>query len=296
DLAGDVSAVLPGGHTVCGQIVLASFSSKPAMDRGFLVTLGRAKIGNPGEGLFGVIRSSSEVAAAIPQPDSSGKITIVVHKTSEVDGDTVTLGDLGDIQADARDRQTLSGLVFCSTPPVGVDMAVTANRVQTIAKRAGIDVQVQIDGGSVVRRKFQAVKQEDIVDAAIEAAQGKIGAAVPLELVGQGQGDFKAPPGKVSLNVRDVSENGAQITVTIDVLVDGKLVNGRSVELEVGASARVRAGQVVKVIMKTAGVTVQVSGKTQTGGMVGQTITVVTDTGGVLSGVVLDSETVEVKI
>src|SRR5579871_6059768 len=57
DLSGNVVASTNLGKTACGQIVLARFSTPLASESGFLISTTRASLGNPGDGMFGVIRS-----------------------------------------------------------------------------------------------------------------------------------------------------------------------------------------------------------------------------------------------
>jgi|SRR5579862_9115 len=297
DLAGNISADVPDGRKPCGQIVLARFDTKLAEDNGFLVTMGRARIGNPGEGLFGVIRTTITGSGIQTQgPEYVGQPSIVVRKVTEIEGDVVTLGDIGTITAEPATKATLEELAFCSTPSIGIDMAVTASRIEAIAKRAGIEVRVEVEPPSIVRRKSQTIKQEDFVAVAIKAARASIGFEVPMTCLDQPQGDFRAPLGQFELRAEDVTTSGMQMTVIVGVFIEGRRVNSRNVMLKLDASAQIKAGAIVKIVMKSSGVTVEVPGKTRTGGMVGQSVTVVTDTGSVLTGIVLSANTVEVKI
>ncbi len=289
DLSGNISATAGIVKTPCGRIVLARFGSKPSEDHGFLVSETRATIGNPGEGLFGVIRTSAAQTAA-------STVSLKVNKLTEVEAESVTFGDIVSDDTDAKTKTALQGVVFCAAPAIGVDMPVTASRVSALAKRAGLEVDVEVPPGAVIRRKSQPIKQEDFVAAATKAAQAEIGAAIPMTTSDPSQGDFQAPLGQIELKPEDVKTSGMVITVRVAVYVNGGRVNSRSVNLKVDSSAQIKAGAAIKILMKSSGVNVEIPGKARTGGMVGQSVTVVTDNGAVLTGTVLSADRVQVKI
>lgn len=299
DLSGNIVAVSSAAKSNCGQLVLARFDGPLKQDRGFFVSANRAVLGNPGEGLFGVIRSTNS-AAITPAPASTGVVgpsAVVVQAVSEIAADQVLLKDVATITApDAQTRGALENLVYGNTPPIGIDSPVTAYRIQALLKRAGIAAEVQAPSGAVVRRKYQAIPADDFTAAAIKAAQEKIGAEIPMTCSDSNQTEFKAPLGAIELKVESVSNSGMTANVVVAVVVEGRRINSRTVSLKVDASAQVKANAPVKVILKSAGVTVEVPGKTRSAGMVGQTITVVTDTGSVLSGIVIGPDRVEVKL
>ncbi|HVT11877.1 MAG TPA: flagella basal body P-ring formation protein FlgA [Fimbriimonadaceae bacterium] len=297
DLSGNIVAVLPKGRTTCGRIVLARFETKPTEDHGFLVSLTRATIGNPGEGLFGVIRSANAASSAAPHiapAIPSGSPTVSVRKLTEIESKNVTLGDIATISGDQADA--VSAIEYCAAPPVGIDVPITATRVKALLKRAGIEADVDVPVGAILRQKFQPVTQDQFVAAAVKAAQESLGAEVPLTCLQDGE-DFRAPSGQLELKSEGISASGASLTVTVGVYVGGKRVNSRSILLKADATAQVKAGTAVKIYMKSGGVTVEVPGVTRTAGMIGQTVTVmVTQTGSILSGVVIGVDKVEVKV
>jgi hypothetical protein len=290
DLSGNVVAVAGTAKTTCGRLVLARFDSKPTADQGFLVSATRATIGNPGEGVFGVIRSSNNAA-----PQAQGEGSIAVRKLTEVEGDSVTLGDIAEISGDPATKKGLQAVVFGPAPAVGLDVPVTRGRIQALLKRVGMNAEVDVPAAATIRRKAQTIKQEEFIAAATKAAQEELGAEVPMTCSDQ-QGDFKAPFGTVELKTKGISTSGTNVSVVIGVHVEGKYVNSRTVNLKPDSSGQIRAGTAIKISMKSAGLTVEVNGKARTGGIVGQTITVVTDTGSVLTGVVVAADRVEVKI
>lgn len=300
DLSGTIVAVTPKGRSSCGRIVLAKFDTPPTEDRGFLVSLTRATLGSPGEGLFGVIRSANATAAAPPvtvmPAIPSGAATVTVRKLCEVEAASVTLGDIASIDADPATKSAMAAIEYCNTPPVGIDMPVTASRIKALLKRAGLDAQIDVPAGAVLRRKSQVVTQDQFTAVAVKAAQQSLGFEVPLAST-DNQPDFKAPTGQIELKSEGVASSGASLTVTVGVYVDGKRVNSRSVVLKADSKGQIKAGAAVKILMKSSGITVEVPGIARTGGMIGQTVTVVvTQTGSVLSGVVIGVDKVEVKL
>jgi hypothetical protein len=276
DLAGNVVAIGKSGKQTCGRLVLASFDKAPTQNSGFLMAAGKAVIGNPGQGLFGVIRTSGRT--------NSGQ-GISIKPLSEVTADTFTLGDIAQVDA------SMANIVIGPSPAIGVDLVITVPRLKAILARAHSDSSLMVPPRAIVRRKAQAIKQEDFVAAAIKAA----GSGLPL-VCNDNFSDFQAPLGQVELKGEGVTTNGATMSVTIAVSVDGKRINSRIVNLHPDASAQIRPGAVVKIVMKSSGVTVEVPGRARTGGMIGQPITVVTDTGSVLMGTVVGGDKVEVKL
>jgi hypothetical protein len=295
DLAGNIVAVAGASKATCGRLVLAAFAAKPIDDKGFLISTQRATLGSPGEGTFGVIRSANGATAAAPAQFTTGPVRVAVNLLTETDGDKVTIGDIATISGDTPTRQAVSVISFGNTPSVGMDMPITQTRVQALIKRAGLQADVQVPHGAVIRRKIQLIPHADFVLAATKAAQEKLGIGVEMTCT-DAFTEFKAPPGAVELKAKDVMSSGTRFTVIVAVLVDGKHVNSRTVNLQADASTQIKPNAAIKILMKSSGVTVEVGGKARTGGMVGQTVTVVTDTGSVLTGIVTSASTVEVKI
>ncbi len=295
DLSGNIQAVVGGGRTACGRLVLAVFDRRPTEDDGFLVSSVRARLVSPGDAGIGVIRSgSAQVLTALPIGTSA---SISIPAISEVSADTVTLKDIATISADSKTRGALEAIEIGPAPAPGIDFAITASRVKSLAKRAGVDADVQVPANAIIRRKAQAIKEADFVAAAVKAAQEKLGAEIPMQSNDQ-QPDFKAPLGAVELKAENVTISGSAISVIVGVYIDGSTrhVNTRTVNLKVDGSCELKAGAAVKIVMKSAGLTVELPGKVRTGGLIGQSVTVVTDTGTVLSGTVIGPDRVEVKM
>jgi hypothetical protein len=282
DLQGNVTA----GSTTAGRLVLAMFDAPLQREGQFLISAARAKLANPGEGAAGVIRCEGA-------GNAGGSALVRIHGLTELSQDSYTLGDVADIEGDTK--STLSSISLGIAPPVGIDMAITAARVKALAKKAGIDVQIEMPALAIVRRKAQEIPSQSFVDFAIKTARETIGGSVPLAGIDH-QPPFKAPLGQVELKPEGVATTGNTVSVTVAVYVDSKRVNARVVSLKPDGSAEVKPGMAVKVLMKSAGLTVEINGKARTGGVVGQTITVVTDTGSVVVGTIVSGGSVEVKM
>jgi hypothetical protein len=298
DLAGNILVVVGTSKATCGRLVLSAFAGKLADDKGFLTSAQRATLGNPGEGTFGVIRTTPLLAnSAAPEHPlaTSASATVSVNLLSEVQGDKVTLGEIANVSGDVHAQHSLSQISLGSTPPVGIDMPITETRVLALIKRAGLKAEVQVPHGAVIRRKVQLIQQADFVTTATSAAQEKLGVTIPMTCTDSST-EFKAPPGQVELKAETTTSSGTHFSVVVAVFVDGKRVNSRTINLQADTSAQIKPNTTIKILMKSSGVTVEVGGKARTGGMVGQTVTVVTDTGSVLTGVVTSAGTVEVKI
>lgn len=287
NLQGEVFGVSPG-RTRITRLVLARFEGPVVQEGPFATSARRASLGSPGEDTFGVIRTDRNGSPAQRSP--SGGV-IAIRPLSEVDGGTVKLGDVAELDPGANG---LAGIDLGPAPAVGIDQIVTESRVRAALKRAGVEAEVTVPKGAVIRRKGQTISHDLFVEAAVKAAQGQIG-EIPFTCTDRDV-EFKAPAGRFELKAESVTFSGSVASVTVAAVVEGVRVNSRTLSLKPEGAAQIRAGAAVKLVMKSAGVTVELPGKTRTAGWVGQTITVVTDSGSVLTGTVIGPDRVEVKL
>lgn len=284
----DLDGTIHADSKTVGRLVLATFEGPLRPDGAVLVSTSRAKLVNPGDGLAGVVRIAGAPTILAAAPPTG--IVIHVHGLTEVESADVKLGDIADISG----SPALANEVFAPTPPIGIDLPVSQFRLKAICKKLGIEAELQIPAGAVIRRKCQEIPDAQFVVAAQKACAAEAN-GLPLVATGE-QPPFKAPLGQVELRSEAVTHSGVNFVATIGVYVDGKRVNSRVISLKPDASAQIKAGAQVKVLMRSAGLSVEIPARARSGGVVGQTITVVTDTGAVLTGIVLDANRVEVRL
>lgn len=227
-----------------------------------------------------------------------GTAQISVAANSEVAGDKILLGEIATIEGDAKLCKQLDTLEIGDSPVFGVTRGLDRLSVETRLVQAGYkptSVTLNMPVGAKLHRKAQTIPSDQFVQAAMSAAESKMpGATFKCD---QQSLDFSAPMGKVDLTVENCAVNRTSTTVTVAVLVDGKRINARNVILKPdGPSQRVTAGQAVKIVLRSGGAVVEVNGKSRNGGFMGQAVTVVADTGSVLTGTVVGSDRVEVKM
>lgn len=284
----DLDGTIHADSQTVGRLVLATFEGPLRPDGAVFIATSRAKLANPGEGLAGVIRTAGQPVVMTAAPPTG--IVIHVHGLTEVESAEVKLGDIADISG----SPVLANEIFATAPPIGIDLPVSQFRLKAICKKLGIEAELQIPAGAVIRRKCQEVPDAQFVAAAQKACADEA-KGLPLVATGE-QPPFKAPLGQVELRSEAVTHSGVNYVATIGLYVDGKRVNSRVISLKPDASAQIKPGAQVKVIMKSAGLSVEIPARARSGGVVGQAITVVTDTGAVLTGIVLDAGRVEVKL
>lgn len=282
-----------------GHLVVALFDSRPFQAGQFLASSYRAKLVNPGEAGAGVIRMDGEGKATTPtstiKTNSSAnlkgaKLIIAVPELIEVSGDQVTLGDLG-----VKDVQLAPTTLF-NSPPVGVSSPLTQYRLDSALKQANIEAMFTLPRNAVIRRRSQVIKREAFNQAATQALLQKLGVELPVNVV-DNSGDFTAPDGPLELKAESFNSGSNTFMVTLGIYVEGKRINSRTVSLRADQTAvRVEANSKVTVVMRSAGLSVEVNAKARTSGFIGQNITVVTDTGTILEGKIIAADKVEVNI
>ncbi|MBI1755742.1 MAG: flagella basal body P-ring formation protein FlgA [Fimbriimonas ginsengisoli] len=317
DLEGRLTVVTGSSRTEIGRLVLAVVpdESRLAADGAFLISAERPTLGEPGEGVLGVIRSTEGAAvhaqATITKPTLvapyvgpvraavTGPGTIKVRPVSQIAGSRMLLGELADISGPADLVERLSKAEVGDSPTFGVSRGIDSVSIESWLSRAGFatkDIRLEVPPGARAERAAQRIPESRFTDAAIEAARSRIGIAAPLSSDSQ-QGEFVCPAGAVALEVEALNQSGTSITATVAVRVDGKRYNARALSLHIdGGAVAIRPGQSVKVVIRSAGAVVEISGKARTGGVLGQSVTVVTASGTTHTGRVTGPDQVEVKL
>lgn len=286
DLDGRVACTVAGQTLDAGRLVLALFSDGTAMREadGLLVSPDRPRVGNPGEGTNGVIRSGVPVvspSAKVPSakaPTVAGKgATIVVRPRSEVSGETILLGEVADIQAAPDLMETLKAVVVGDTPPMGVPRILDRDRVLTRLRAAKIetaDLLVTVPDKAEVRRRSATITHAEFIEAATAFAAQQLGSEVSLS-TNDDYPDMAVPEGKLELRGASLTQYGASVNVVVTAVVDGKPVRSRTVRFTVNlAEAGVRQGSAVKVLIKSGGAVIEVTGTARKTAFVGQSVEV----------------------
>lgn len=232
---------------------------------------------------------------------SKAKIIVKVNTLTEVDGPRVLLGDIAEIAAGSDWKTKLEQIDFGIAPVAGVPRPIVATRIQSLLMIAGLktkDFEIQIPTDAKVALKVQRVALAQFVESATAAVQQLVGPQVKL-LHSQAFPDFIAPVGDLVLEPGRAQKNTNGYAVLVSVLVNGKKVNSRLIQLTVdplATAGAVKAGDTVKILLRSAGATIEVSGKARTSGFVGQVITVVASTGSIHQATVISASEVEVKV
>lgn len=243
--------------------------------------------------------AQGQVKAYPPERTSepSAKIEIRVRAMSEVGGPRYTLGEIAEIIGGA---ESLGSIDMGPAPVAGVPRPLMAARIQAALLVAGLkakDFTIELPVGAKVALKTQSIPHSSFVSAAEVAVRAIVGESVGL-ISAQTPADFQAPLGEVSLQAGTPSRSATGYAVLVNVFVAGKRLNSRLIQLTVDASSLVSitAGAPVKILIRSAGATIELSGKARTGGYAGQLITVVSSTGSVHQAKVLSASEVEVKL
>jgi hypothetical protein len=231
---------------------------------------------------------------------TKGRTTIRVNALSEVSGPRVRLGEISEISASADIKAKLEQIDLGTAPVAGIPRPVVLARIQSMVIVAGLkikDVDIQLPMDARIALKVQKVDVAKFVEAAKQAVASSVGPNVLLTN-SQTFPDFNAPIGELTFEASKPVKSLNGFSVLVTVFVDGKKVNSRIINLGVDASsaAAIKSGDTVRIYIRSAGATIEVSGRARTGGYTGQAITVVSSTGSIHQGKVLSASEVEVKL
>ncbi len=312
-----------------GQIVLGVFASQPSQQpSGFYASPERPSLANPGEGATGVIRFGEGKAAvlaaskpqpqpsatlkqepvvkeplanaesvAVPVPPTSG-VGIGIRRQSQVQTDYFTLGQIAVLKGDSKLIQMLQTIEIGDTPAVGVLRRLDLARINARLRGAGIDlnrVRIGLPENATVTRAGQIVTDADFEATAVQALEEKFGRYGTLKL-DRGQGSLTVPIGERSLRLEDATPNAQGFRVTVAVLVDGTVVNRRTIALlRSGVPDPLRVGMNVKVLVLAGNAAIEVSGRVSRVGKPGEPVEVTLTGGKKLTGTQSGPDSVEVK-
>lgn len=318
DLQGTISA----GGRPCGRIVLAIFGSGSAQQNsdGFLVSIDRPALGNPGEGTYGVIRQSGSeaqnmqssslkplplspkpiVKAAVErQPMERSEVVISVRPQSAIHGKTFTLGEIAEVQGPSSLVLDIQAICLGDSPPLGTERGIDQTRIVSRLRMAGIKPDgwaINVPSGAKVKREGTHITQEEFVQVAQQAVVDQLGIKSEMNSPIPAP-EMVVPPGEIKLVAESATGSGGKASVVIGVYVDSRRFNSRTVALVCAVTTSVvRAGTTVKVLLVSSGATVQTTGKTKSMVSQGQKVEVVTGAGVVLTGTLLPNGAVEVKL
>lgn len=247
--------------------------------------------------------ASAQVRVYAPpaKPTVLIKATVSVRALSEVSGPRFTLGQIAEITASDELKAKLEQIDLGTAPIAGIPRPIVQSRIQSLLMVAGLkakEFDIRIATDAKVALKVQKIELAQFVDEAKKAVAPLVGPQVEFRN-SQTFPDFLAPMGEVILESGKPSKSQNGFTVLVSVFVAGKKVNSRLINLQVDSTsttAAIKAGDTVRIYLRSAGASIEVSGKARTAGYPGQQITVVASTGSIHQATVLSASEVEVKL
>lgn len=291
DLEGNVSASVDGSRTVLGRLVLALFPGDRPLtgSDGFLISADRPKVGEPGVDANGVIRMDANRVAADPvtaplkaspssQPLGPAKgVTVTFSERAQVDTEEILLADVAKIDGPSEWAARLGEVSLGTTPPIGVPRILDRERILVSLRAAKIetaDILLSVPPKVEVRRRADEVTHQEFVDAAIAYAQEQLGSKAAFKSL-DSLPDMPVSPGKRELRCDTVRQVGATAQVVVSVLVDGRPIRSRTIRLGVDlGEIAVKQGDAVRVILRSGGVVIEVTGYARKTAYLGQSVEV----------------------
>ncbi len=236
--------------------------------------------------------------AATPATSEAAEITL--HPDSTVASETFTLGEVADINANPELKARLSAVNLGHAPAIGVTRGLDTAFVMAKIRTAGFKpdhLTITSPEGAHLERASQTITSAQLLEIAKTAVKDQLGFDVPLHLTSN-ISDTIVPIGQLTLQPGTALKSGSSISLMVDIRIDDKHVTTRNLSMapNAGTGEGVKAGQIVKIVVRLNGAALECGGRARTAGWVGEIVTVVTDTGTVKSGVVTSGTTVEVKL
>ena len=225
---------------VIGKFVLAQFESGlTGLDSlGFGSSASRPKLGNPGEGEFGVIRMDNgrpiaTVSKSLSQDIKPGPALITITDACEVSSTTFSLADVAKIQGKFPSGFDPKSIILGDTPPLGVERILDRGRIFAKIRSAGYDVEtlhIICPEKVKISKQGQTVSHDEFLAAAIKGASAK--GYTSVDASSKQEPSMNVPQGDYQLVCETIQPNGDNVNVSVGVYVSGKRFNGRNVLLK----------------------------------------------------------------
>jgi hypothetical protein len=319
-----------GNRTVeLGRLVLALPDEQPIPDGDFLICRSRPKLGDPGTGLFGVIRNRSvkpnepvqvKPSASAPTGNNTvpknqsyvrvaettelppnAKLLVTIHESAVIDTEKVTVGQTATVEGNPELVARANRVQLGMAPPLGVVRSYGPTQLKMRLRNAFLnefsEEQIHFAGPQSCKVEIisQTVTHDQFAAAAREAAKTAVGDA-DLQLATVDP-DLKAPLGEVYLETSTPSVSQEKVSVTVRLKVDGKFYRSRTVRFtNQSPIAQMRRGDTVTIKLRQAGITVETMGRIVNVNAPANVVTVETEHGANLTATPIDTATVEVQV
>ncbi len=320
DLAGTIWGEYGGTDKSLGRIVLAAFGPtvKLIPSGGYLATGIKSSIGNPGEGILGVIRQlaaeTSRVKVYAPSENLTRteidrlselkrvgvKLEIRLKAVATIEGSAITLGDVAQFSDNDPQSQELKEVDLGLAPPQSVDRVLDRSMILAKLRAAGYDASTFKFVGTTqvtVRRASQEVPESQFIKAAKAEAEKSYGTGLEVETKSTSPAMI-VPKGELELVIEGVIKSGTSINVTVAAVVDGTKINTRTVVLRSSApsTSTLKTGQSVTIKISSGGVQVETRGTVKSINPTTGDVTVQTESGANFTGHLAKDGSIEVTI
>jgi hypothetical protein len=299
---GAIVSVTPSGRFVIGRLMLALYPEGAQSEKrgNVFVFADRAKLVSPGgeAGSLKLKGAPTKPSTSPTQQVARSKAKIVVKAEIETDRETVTLGDLAEIEAAGDVKQKLAEIVVAETPPFRTRASLSRLTLERRLQQAGFtpdSYELSLAGTTFVKRATRTLAGNAIVEDAKKAVAQR---GTPAEaLVAEGSvADLDLPTGEVRVE-SNVFENSLAFSVQLAYIHNGVRVGSRSVRLKASNEAiGVLRNEPVKLVLRSAGARVEVDAKAASDGLIGNRVTVRLDSGKTHQGTVVSRGVVEVNL
>jgi hypothetical protein len=286
-----------------GRIVLADFPVGALQKSGrYWLANTRSRIGFPGDGVLGIIRNSAGFSSGtLPSPVQKGSAgtTVEVSLKSEIDKPEILLGDVATIQAPQELQDQIAAVDLGATPMFGAQRGITRGYLVAAMRHVGINtdkITLLCPNGAFAVKKGQKVDAESLITAAKDGLKQQLGVTEDVRC-DRMIPEFFVPTGQLTYNAIQAIQSGEGYVVNLEVDVDGTMITRRTIGLTpTNPTARILAGEPVKIRVIKNGASVEVDGKTKSPGKVGSTVSVQSDAGANFTGILVTTGLVEVKL
>ncbi len=292
----DGSVIVSGRFA--GRLVLSNFADDATLKKSgqYFVTTSKTLIGNPGEGIFGVIRTDI-TSSQKPSTTKTSNLHLGFRFLTEVNSLSISLGDVAEVQADLKTKSIVEKIDLGTAPMLGGERLLSLSYIISKMRSVGVDPdkwQIDFPEGSKVIRRSNKLETQSMVDAAIGILQSEFEVNVPLRCT-RLPSILNLPLGKVEMKGSVLKRDDKSVEVSLDILVEGKVFANRLIPFspetvqapvpvakpQVPISTEgVKAGDTVVVRLLRNGGAVEMTGRAMGSAPIGQSVSVTTESSG----------------